>query len=210
MELLVVVTIIVILAGMLSPALQQARRKAQQAVCISNLRQLGCAWMMYLQDNHETFYDVECWWIWGGKVGTVGAGYGPYPFDDPSVKRPLNHYVDDNHSIFHCPSDRGRPKTVDWSEPCTYDAMGNSYVYNCVGDGAQGGLAGIRLPQVGNPSKTVLIGDGVIVEYTYGGTAQIRWHDKANPWANVCFVDGHVEWVLITPGASGDGWTFIP
>ena len=208
-ELLVVIAIIAILAAMLLPALSKAREMSRRAVCISNLKQLGFAWMMYLQDNDETFYDVECWWIWGGKVGTVGPGHGPFPFDDPSIKRVLNPYVSNNLSIFHCPSDRGRP-TVSWNERCTYDAMGNSYAYNCVGNTGEGGLAGKRLSWVGNPSKTILIGDGVIVEYAHGGTAQMRWHDKTEPWANVYFVDGHADWVLITPGESGDGWTFIP
>ncbi|MCX5642878.1 MAG: hypothetical protein NTY10_06610 [Candidatus Omnitrophica bacterium] len=38
----------------------------------------------------------------------------------------------------------------------------------------------------------------------------MRWHNKNAPWANVLFVDGHVDWILITPSASGSNWTFIP
>src|SRR5215216_330827 len=54
-ELLVVIAIIAILAAILFPVFAQARAKARQTVCLSNMRQLGNAMTMYLQDYDEVY-----------------------------------------------------------------------------------------------------------------------------------------------------------
>jgi prepilin-type N-terminal cleavage/methylation domain-containing protein/prepilin-type processing-associated H-X9-DG protein len=54
-ELLVVIAIIAILAAILFPVFAQAREKARQASCESNMMQLALAFMMYAQDNNEDF-----------------------------------------------------------------------------------------------------------------------------------------------------------
>ena len=84
-ELLVVIAIIAILAAILFPVFAQAREKARQTSCLSNLKQLGLAMSMYVQDYDETFpfaqYDggpgVNA--TWRGTIGpytkaTLGAG----------------------------------------------------------------------------------------------------------------------------------------
>jgi prepilin-type N-terminal cleavage/methylation domain-containing protein len=54
-ELLVVIAIIAILAAILFPVFAQAREKARQTSCLSNLKQIGLGAIMYTQDYDETF-----------------------------------------------------------------------------------------------------------------------------------------------------------
>ena len=54
-ELLVVIAIIAILSAMLLPAMASAKRKAQQANCISNLKQITLSGFMYVQDTGRLF-----------------------------------------------------------------------------------------------------------------------------------------------------------
>src|SRR2546422_3208936 len=54
-ELLVVIAIIAILAAILFPVFAQAREKARGISCLSNNKQIGLAFMQYVQDYDETF-----------------------------------------------------------------------------------------------------------------------------------------------------------
>src|SRR5437868_14017802 len=66
-ELLVVIAIIAILAAILFPVFAQAREAARKATCQSNLKQMGSAFMMYIQDYDEKYPQVL-----GSNYGSIG------------------------------------------------------------------------------------------------------------------------------------------
>jgi len=94
-ELLVVIAIIAILAAILFPVFAQAREKARSASCLSNLKQIGTGWMMYIQDYDET--------IPAGWEDPAKGGHG-------GVHNALQPYMK-NYKIVECPS----AKTKGWA-----------------------------------------------------------------------------------------------
>ncbi len=66
-ELLVVIAIIMILAAILFPVFAAAREKARSTTCLSNMGQLGKAFMMYISDFDERFPDPS----WGDRLGDL-------------------------------------------------------------------------------------------------------------------------------------------
>ena len=80
-ELLVVIAVIAILAALLLPALARAKQKGRQTVCLSNLKQISLAFMMYLNDHGERFADRR-----DLKSGLPG-GYHPWTSWPPSDPR---------------------------------------------------------------------------------------------------------------------------
>jgi prepilin-type N-terminal cleavage/methylation domain-containing protein/prepilin-type processing-associated H-X9-DG protein len=80
-ELLVVIAIIAILAAILFPVFAQARSKARQASCLSNLKQAGLAIMMYTQDYDEVLPPSNY-----PAPPSVGNNYNWYGIVEPYVK----------------------------------------------------------------------------------------------------------------------------
>ena len=82
-ELLVVIAIIAILAAILFPVFAQAREKARQTSCLSNLKQIGTAHMLYKDDYDGNFVkassDLATWWA-NGLQSTTDDSYPCHHF----------------------------------------------------------------------------------------------------------------------------------
>jgi len=104
-ELLVVIAIIAILAAILFPVFAQAREKARQATCQSNLKQVGNAIMMYVQDYDEVYPMNDG----GGNRPGVFFTQPPDARAGSPIARmgvwatSLQPYVK-TYQIYHCPS----------------------------------------------------------------------------------------------------------
>jgi prepilin-type N-terminal cleavage/methylation domain-containing protein len=119
-ELLVVIVIISILAAILFPAFATAREKGRQAVCESNLKQIGLAFLQYVQDNDELLPgrpDLKTS-IYGGCAPWNGTNCAPSPPAPAPIWPPsdprsgwamivLDPYIKSN-AIWSCPSVAGR------------------------------------------------------------------------------------------------------
>ena len=93
-ELLVVIAIIAILAAMLLPALASAKKKAQQASCINNFKQLGLAFQMYYNDFNDRLPPGNSVW------GLLFGQYGGYNTSLSDLNGTLPYYL---HSYMGLP-----------------------------------------------------------------------------------------------------------
>jgi prepilin-type N-terminal cleavage/methylation domain-containing protein len=102
-ELLVVIAIIAILAGLLLPALSRAKQKAQQVACVSNLKQIGLAFVIYLNDHDGHFPDRR------DLKTSLPGGYRPWttwPPSDPRAGWAASNFSNEcpDFKVWSCPA----------------------------------------------------------------------------------------------------------
>jgi prepilin-type N-terminal cleavage/methylation domain-containing protein/prepilin-type processing-associated H-X9-DG protein len=152
-ELLVVIAIIAILAAILFPVFAQAREKARAISCVSNVKQLVTANMMYLQDYDESLnYYFSGWY--DANTGTGGQWWWRL---QPYIK---------NWGAFSCPSVKNNSEATRLSDGHYISDPGwGGYGYNYAHMSpcavlCNPGRPPYKLAAYQRPSDTIVLADG--------------------------------------------------
>ena len=122
-ELLVVVAIIAVLVAILLPALTSARERASEAVCGSNLRQIGTGYYMYAGDYNGYTPETKTYGVWTG-WGNTGYGSEVYHHNATLYDAHVNEWASyilllpqycKDKKVLCCPKKMGNLTTGDYS-----------------------------------------------------------------------------------------------
>ena len=199
-ELLIVIAIIAILAGMLLPALNQAREKAKAIDCVSKLKQVGLANNMYMND-YNGYYPV--------------TGYVKVPnITDPvyawaQILAELGYLSGNYLKVARCPAVPRSPQVAEYNNVSTYGVNFDyrTAFYTLQEDWSLSGKhKGFALPrQIKQPSKYVshvdCIGTNCDAKYLAYAYYQFGYKESRggtpflvhSNFANALMGDGHVQ-----------------
>ena len=195
-ELLVVIAIIAILAAILFPVFAQAREKARQSSCASNLKQLSLAVIQYNQDYDETF--------------PIGNNQN---WDKPWV-RSVQPYVK-SLAVFRCPNDPIGIPSGSYTDPyfgtrVTYASNGMIRYSNSSSANDLVGVIGnsqnwmgkqsATLADVGRAAETVMLTEK---DHVYKNADNIG--GNLSDWGPGSFISGQNWWDSYCPGQIPDG-----
>jgi hypothetical protein len=157
-ELLIVIGIIGLLAGMLLPSLARAKRHSKMTVCVNNLRQVGVAIQMFVDDHSQKFPGG----LGGHEIAEEFAcGIDRYK---EMTNRPLFEYMAPYSEVWHCPEDtgldfrRGGPffgPTHHYAFGCSYKFNSSPWIYTIYAP--KGNLPGKTMQWVENPSAYIAV-----------------------------------------------------
>ena len=195
-ELLVVIAIIAILAAILFPVFAKAREKARTTSCLSNLKQMSTACLMYTQDYDENYWNYYY-------VGPIlwQSNISPY------LK---------NTQVLICPSTANNTNggLGDAMTQYSFNGFPGSYTWNGIfyGTGNLNPPPDAAIASKVAPAQTYLFGDGIWVDTWPSPTTEAfppaGWSastgantgmgriciDRHLGGVNVAFCDGHVKW----------------
>ena len=194
-ELLVVIAIIAILAGMLLPALNQAREKGRASSCVNQLKQLGLGFMQYLSDN-------DGWYPYARLGDQTGMGDIVWPTC-------ISTYIDGQFTYYYTNLVKA-PKWLQCPSHTTSNTYTSAFDYNCsyaynlgaFGD-ALHATRNKMIKKVEAASDTILCLDGCTGNGNLSTRAQGHTRVSAGSCAgnvayrhskrgNILYADGHV------------------
>jgi len=196
-ELLVVIAIIAILAAILFPVFAQAREKARQISCLSNMRQIAVAVNMYVQDNDERLF------FRGGSAKNVMRNNTPNSLNAFRWWNLLMPYIK-NNDLFACPSDSMPTLSPDVNGN---DVIRRSYIANTAAED-------LTLAEVDDPVETIVVTEktdligippaantsswiGAFNGEMSNNPATNGVAARHNGGLNSSFLDGHAKWYTL-------------
>lgn len=194
-ELLVVIGILSLLAAIIFPVFSRSRASSAKSQCLSNVRQIGQAIMLYCQDYDDVF-------PLGGDpgdiytTGWVGTPWEAVMNDIQPLPEVMTTYVK-NRDIWRCPADTGFDKTGQFENvlldgrPSSFEKFGMSYAYNSYLAADQERLSGLVAYDTSSPYAEHGVSDiplsGDPVGFWHGG------NERVEKRYNYVFCDGHAQ-----------------